>query len=79
MTVLLAANSIIAQAQQPSPQSQLGTPLINQSGQDVIYLGMGLMAIVVILIIGMLSRRVEYAIVLSLILAAVIILLVTVV
>ncbi|WP_088888885.1 hypothetical protein [Leptolyngbya ohadii] len=79
MNVLLAAKSTIAQAQQPSQQSQLANPLINQNGQDIIYLGMGLMAIVVILVIGLLSRRMEYAIVFSLILAAVIIVLVTLV
>lgn len=77
MDVLSAAARIsqIAQTQTQPPPSN--NPLINQSGQDIIYLGIGLMAIVVVLIIGLLSRKLEYAIVLSLILAAVIIFLVT--
>jgi hypothetical protein len=61
----------IAQVQ----QSQPANPLINQSGEDAIYLGVGLMAVVIILIIGILSRRVGVAIVFSLGVAAVLILL----
>lgn len=79
MNALPAWEFTIAQAQQSAQQSQLSNSLINQNGQDIIYLGVGLMAIVVILVIGLLSRRMEYAIVFSLILAAVIIILVTLV
>jgi hypothetical protein len=48
----------IAQAQ----STDAGQPLINQGSEDLIYLGVGLMAIVLILGIGAFSRNLEKAI-----------------
>lgn len=80
MLIFSADLSTIAQNQPPAtPQPQLTNPLINYSEQDITYLGMGLMAIIVIIIIGLLSHKLEYVIVFSLILASVIMLLVTLV
>jgi hypothetical protein len=60
------------QTQQLPPLS----PLINHRGEDVIYIGVGMLAIIIILIVGLLNRRLEYAIIFSILLAAVLILLI---
>ncbi len=67
---MLDIAQVIAQAQ----QAQSSNPLINQRGEDAIYIGVGLLAIVAILTIGIISRRIEHAIVFSIIVAAVLIL-----
>lgn len=64
----------IAQAQQP----QLANPLINTSGQDLIYIGVGSMAVLLALIIGLISDRLSAAILFSLGLSAFVIILVIV-
>lgn len=53
--------------------SQPTNPLINTPGQHLIYIGLGGLAITLVLIVGILNRRVAAAIVGSLVLAAVII------
>jgi len=65
---------LIAQAQTTQPVD----PLINRSGQHLIYLGVGGIAIMLILIVGLLSRRVATAIMVGLVLSAVLIILLTV-
>lgn len=68
----------ILEVPSPSPQPQELPPLpplINQGGEDTIYIGVGILAVVVVLVIGLLSRRVEYAIIAAVIIAAVLILL----
>ncbi len=60
-----------------TPQPVLPTdPTMLQSGEDAIYIGIGLIALTVVLIIGLLSRRLGAAIVFALILSFVIALLV---
>lgn len=65
-------NTAISIAQ--TQQAQQSDPLISHSGEDTVYIGVGLLAIVIIMTIGIVNRRIEYAIVFSVILAAVIIL-----
>lgn len=50
-------------------------PLVNQGGEDTIYIGVGILAVVIVLVIGLLSRRVEYAIIAAVIITAILILL----
>lgn len=59
--------------------SQPTNPLINRSGEDWIYIGVGGLTILSILILGLLSRRIAAAISMSLALSTVIILLVFIV
>lgn len=63
---------VIAQIQQAQPAN----PLINQGGEDTIYIGVGLLAILVVLIVGIFSRRIGYAIGLSALLSLILILVV---
>lgn len=60
-------------AQQAQSSQPPADPLINQGGEDIIYLGVGLLAVVLVLIAGILSRRIEVAVILSLVIAAVMI------
>ncbi|MFB2939436.1 hypothetical protein ACE1B6_29635 [Aerosakkonemataceae cyanobacterium BLCC-F154] len=65
---------LIAQTQTPPPAD----PLINSTGQDLIYIGVGGIAIMLVLIVGVLSRRFAKAILLALVLSAVLIILLTI-
>ncbi|MFB2880017.1 hypothetical protein [Floridanema aerugineum] len=65
---------LIAQTQTSPPAD----PLINNTGQDLIYIGVGGIAIMLVLIVGLLSRRVVKAILLALVLSVVLIILLTV-
>ncbi|MBE9224859.1 hypothetical protein IQ264_05180 [Phormidium sp. LEGE 05292] len=65
---------LIAQAQTSQPVD----PLINRSDQHLIYLGVGGIIIMLVLIVGLLSRRVATAIMVALVLSAVLIILLTV-
>ncbi len=58
--------SIIAQIQ-PAPPTN---PLIDKVGEHIIYIGIGLMAVVIVIIIGLFSRRLEAAILFALALSA---------
>ncbi len=58
--------STIAQIQ-PAPPAN---PLIDKAGEHIIYIGVGLMAVVIVIIIGLLSRRLETAILFALALSA---------
>lgn len=73
--ISLAGISVIAQASQtPLPAD----PAMIQSGEDVIYIGVGLIAVTIVLIVGLLSRRLGAAIIFALILSFVIALLVVI-
>lgn len=65
---------LVAQAQQAQPSN----PLINNSGEHLIYIGLGSMAILLTLIVGLFSRRFAAAVMFSLFLSAIIIVLVLV-
>ncbi len=65
---------LIAQTQQPQPSN----PLINTSGEHLIYIGLGSMAILLTLIVGLFSRRFAAAVMFSLFLSVIIIVLVLV-
>jgi hypothetical protein len=67
--------SALVQTSQPSP---LPDPNLVQSGEDVVYIGVGLIAVVVVIIVGVLSRRLGAAIIFALILSFVIALLVVI-
>jgi hypothetical protein len=67
--------SVIAQTPQPTPPAD---PTVMQSGEDIIYIGIGLIAVTIVLIVGLLSRRLGAAIVFALILSFVIALLVVI-
>lgn len=69
MRILYVALNI-AQVQ----QAQSADPLINQGGEDTVYIGVGLLAITIILVLGIVNRRIEYAILFSVLLAIVLIL-----
>ncbi len=69
----LTGFSVIAQTSQPDPPAD---PTLVQSGEDIIYIGVGLIAVTVIIIVGLLSRRLGAAIIFALILSFVIALLV---
>ncbi|EKQ67015.1 hypothetical protein OsccyDRAFT_4834 [Leptolyngbyaceae cyanobacterium JSC-12] len=60
--------SLIVQLQ----QSQQGNPLLNRVGERLIYIGVSLIAIVLVMIVGLLNRRLDIAILLSLLLSVVI-------
>lgn len=62
----------LAQAQ----PSQTTGSLINFSGQHLIYVGVGLLAIAVVVVLGLINRRFDLALLVSLLIAAVIIALV---
>ncbi|MGA9378382.1 MAG: hypothetical protein WBV73_06390 [Phormidium sp.] len=64
----------IAQTQTSPPAD----PLINTTGQDLIYIGVAGIAIMLVLIVGVLSRRLVKAILLALVLSAVLIILLTI-
>ncbi|MFB2891779.1 hypothetical protein ACE1CI_02430 [Aerosakkonemataceae cyanobacterium BLCC-F50] len=70
----LEIHLLIAQAQ----TSQPADPLINSTGQDLIYIGVAGIAIMLVLIVGVLSRRVAKAILIALMLSVLLIILLTV-
>jgi hypothetical protein len=63
---------LLAQVQQPP----MAPTLINPTGQHLVYIGVGLLAIAVIVVLGLVNRRLDVAILASLVVAAVIIALV---
>jgi len=69
-TVMLSFENhkFLAQVQHPSP----APTLINLTGQHLIYIGVGLLAIATIVVLGLVNRRLDVAILCSLIVAAVI-------
>lgn len=66
----------IAVMNQHIQQTPPANPLIDQSGEDAIYVGIGMIAITIVLILGLLSRRLTYAILFALMLSAVLTLIV---
>jgi hypothetical protein len=67
----LELSTLIAQVQSAQPAN----PLIDRSGQHLIYIGVGSIAILLTIIVGLFSRRVAEAVIFSLVLAGVLILL----
>ncbi|HEY9616849.1 MAG TPA: hypothetical protein V6C64_08415 [Microcoleaceae cyanobacterium] len=57
---------------QPIQQTPLANPLIDQSGEDAIYVGVGVIAVAIVLMVGLLSHRLIHAIIFALMLSAVI-------
>ncbi len=64
--------SFLAQTQ---PAQATGS-LINLSGQHLIYIGVGLLAIAIVIVLGLLNRRLDAALVVALLISALIIVLV---
>ncbi|MGB3655940.1 MAG: hypothetical protein WBA41_32655 [Rivularia sp. (in: cyanobacteria)] len=58
----------VAQTNQ-SPLPSQSDSLIDKAGENAIYIGLGLFIVMVSIAIGILNRRVEYAILFSLVLA----------
>ncbi|HIK56981.1 MAG TPA: hypothetical protein IGS37_17680 [Synechococcales cyanobacterium M55_K2018_004] len=67
-TTLYIAQAQSSQSQEPS--------MIDQSGEDLIYVGLGGLAIALVLIVGIFSRRFAETIIAAVVLSAFIILLV---
>ncbi len=65
---------LLAQTQ----STQATGSLINLSGQHLVYIGVGLLAIAVVVVLGLLNRRFDFALVFALLISAVIIVLVLV-
>lgn len=59
-------------------QAQAAPTLINFSGQHLVYIGVGLIAIAVVVILGLINRRFDVALVVALLISALIIVLVLV-
>jgi hypothetical protein len=53
-----------AQAEESSP------PLVGQGGEDIIYIGIALMVVVIILAVGVINRRIEKAIIFAALVSA---------
>ncbi|HEY9639633.1 MAG TPA: hypothetical protein V6C57_04075 [Coleofasciculaceae cyanobacterium] len=64
----------LAQVQQTPPSD----PLIAHSGEDAIYIGLGFLAVILVLIVGLFSRRLELAVIFALILSIIIAILIIV-
>jgi hypothetical protein len=60
----------VAQSPPPSPTT---APLVNSGAQDIIYIGIFGLAIALVIVIGAISRKIEYAIVFAAILSAILI------
>lgn len=58
--------------------AQAAPTLINLSGQHLVYIGVGLLAIAVVVILGLMNRRFDVALIASLLISALIIVLVLV-
>ncbi len=69
-TVMLALEThrFLAQVQQPQP----APTLINLSGQHLVYIGVGMLAIAGVVVLGLVNRRLDMAILAALVIAAVI-------
>ncbi len=70
----LENHRLLAQTQ----SAQATGSLINLSGQHLVYIGVGLLAIAVVVVLGLLNRRFDFALVVALLISAVIIVLVLV-
>jgi hypothetical protein len=64
----LEKHGFLAQVQQPP----VAPTLVNTSGQHLVYLGVGLLAIAIVIVLGLVNRRLGAAIIASLIIAVVI-------
>lgn len=53
--------------------SQQTNPLMNRAGERLVYIGVSLMAIAISIVLGFFNRRLDIAIIVSLLLSAVII------
>jgi hypothetical protein len=58
--------------------AQATSSLINFSGQHLVYIGVGLLAIVIVFVLGLLNRRLDAALLFALLISAVIIVLILV-
>lgn len=67
--VLLAEASLPDPTTLPSPTNGQPDPLIDQGGQLMVYMGAGLIIVVIAAIVGFFSRRVEHALLIALVLS----------
>ncbi|MGQ9870412.1 MAG: hypothetical protein ACUVQO_06375 [Leptodesmis sp.] len=58
--------------------AQAAPTLVNLSGQHLIYIGVGLMAIAIVIVLGLLNRRLDAALLFALLISAIIVVLVLV-
>lgn len=57
-------------------QAQTAPPLINLSGQHLVYVGVGLLAIATVFVLGIINRRFDFALLVALLISGLLIALV---
>jgi hypothetical protein len=69
MFIYEVANFAYSLLQAPSPDPALSDPLVNKGAQHLIYIAAGVFTVLVVAIVGFLSRKVEHAIATALIMS----------
>ncbi len=64
---------LLAQSPIPPSPAPTDTPLINPGARHIVYIGLFVLAIAITAVVGIISRRVEYALIFAAILSAILI------
>lgn len=75
MLVELTIRPVSELLQTPSPTPTLNNTLVNSGSQDIVYIGTFLLAITIVIIIGLLNKKIEYALIFASILSVILIIL----
>jgi hypothetical protein len=59
--------------QTPAPTPTLNNNLINSGTQDIVYIGVFILAITLVIVIGVINKKIEYALVFASILSVILI------
>ena len=73
MPIELTIRLFLELLQTPSPTPTLNNTLVNSGTQDIVYIGTFLLAVTLIIIIGLLNKKIEYALIFASILSVILI------
>jgi hypothetical protein len=73
MFITLRISPLLPIIQTPTPTPTLNNNLVNSGTQDIVYIGVFLLAISLVIVIGVLNKKIEYALIFASILSVILI------
>jgi site-specific recombinase len=73
MLINLEIGLLLPILQTPTPTTTLNNNLVNSGTQDIVYISMFILAITLVIVIGIINKKVEYALIFAAILSLILI------
>jgi hypothetical protein len=73
MLINLEIGLLLPILQTPTPTTTLNNNLVNSGTQDIVYISMFILAITLVIVIGIINKKIEYALIFAAILSLILI------